>query len=225
MSYIRLQDVSVRFDDYTLYSNLDLVIRRGEKVMISGETGSGVSVLLRLLSGLQEPTGGTIYFEDEPFVYEIDRPYFKQRKGISYFMEELQPIANLSVFDNLALYYRLNTDYKEKVIKEIVSEKLFMSGLESKQLFRPARLTNDERVFLCAVMNYKENSETFIVDEVLYNLKKDMIARIEKTIIQRMIAPQCTVIMRDIDSEAIQFPCKRRIQLSKGTIVKDEVIS
>ncbi len=57
---------------------IDLTIRRGDIVCLTGGNGSGKTVLMRLLAGLYRPTGGTIFFNGTP-VPESDRQAYRER--------------------------------------------------------------------------------------------------------------------------------------------------
>lgn len=48
--------------DLSVFSNLNLEVRRGERLALVGESGAGKSTLLHLLGGLDRPTSGTIYY-------------------------------------------------------------------------------------------------------------------------------------------------------------------
>ena len=57
---VQLQGIVTRFGRQTVHDGLDLSVRRGEILAIAGGSGSGKSVLLREMVGLQQPTAGTV---------------------------------------------------------------------------------------------------------------------------------------------------------------------
>ncbi|MGG0656168.1 ATP-binding cassette domain-containing protein [Rummeliibacillus pycnus] len=63
---IRIEKIEKMFGDKTVLKNLSLPIEAGEFVVIVGKSGSGKSTLLRLAAGLEEPTSGTITFNQVP---------------------------------------------------------------------------------------------------------------------------------------------------------------
>lgn len=72
-----LKDASFRYEDATIWENVNLTIRRGKKYLITGESGSGKSTLLEVLSGYRSPAeGSAAYFShkiacvfQEPFLF------------------------------------------------------------------------------------------------------------------------------------------------------------
>jgi lipoprotein-releasing system ATP-binding protein len=63
---IRARGLSKRYrsgeDELVIFADLDLEVRRGERLAIIGESGAGKSTLLYLLGALDRPSGGTIHF-------------------------------------------------------------------------------------------------------------------------------------------------------------------
>jgi phospholipid/cholesterol/gamma-HCH transport system ATP-binding protein len=57
---VRMQGIVTRFGKQTVHDGLDLTVQRGEILAIAGGSGSGKSVLLREMVGLQRPTAGTV---------------------------------------------------------------------------------------------------------------------------------------------------------------------
>ena len=57
---VQMQGIVTRFGSQTVHKGLDLTVRRGEILAIAGGSGSGKSVLLREMVGLQQPTAGTV---------------------------------------------------------------------------------------------------------------------------------------------------------------------
>ncbi|MEX2262299.1 MAG: ABC transporter ATP-binding protein [Bryobacteraceae bacterium] len=51
--------------DLVIFENLDLEVRRGERLALVGESGAGKSTLLHILGGLDRPTSGTIFYGDQ----------------------------------------------------------------------------------------------------------------------------------------------------------------
>src|SRR5947209_19396621 len=57
---IRVRDVVTRFGAQSVHDGIDLAVRRGEVLGIVGGSGTGKSVLLRTIIGLQRPAGGNV---------------------------------------------------------------------------------------------------------------------------------------------------------------------
>ena len=63
---VRLEGVSKRFGALTVLDNLDLEIRRGEFLTLLGQSGCGKTTTLRIISGFEESTEGTVLLNGAP---------------------------------------------------------------------------------------------------------------------------------------------------------------
>lgn len=98
---IRLENVSF---SYTTKSNLvlndiSMHIKGGQKIALVGESGSGKSTLAKLLIGLYEPTGGMIYYDEQPLT-SINKKNL--RKQMAIVPQEIQ-LLNQSIYDNISM--------------------------------------------------------------------------------------------------------------------------
>ena len=62
---IRLQGISKKFGDHIIIPSIDLTIYDGEFITLLGPSGCGKTTLLRMIAGLEQPTEGKIYLDDE----------------------------------------------------------------------------------------------------------------------------------------------------------------
>lgn len=224
MNRVELKHVTVAFDRAPVFDDLCMTFTPGEKIVLHGETGSGASVFLKTVSGLIEPRSGHVYYNNQPFTYAMDRPFFAQRRTISHLLEDLEPLANLTCFDNVALSYRLNTAIPEPELRGIVIRKLRSVGLEEKADRRPIKLSRDDQIVLCLIMNLKDDCGLMVVDEAFFNLKDSTVARIRDLFLDRMNRTGTTVILRDVDQAVLGIRPTRRITLRRGGILSDEVL-
>ena len=69
MSEIRLQNLQKRFADFTAVRGSSLVLEDGKFVVLLGPSGCGKTTTLRMIAGLEYPTGGTITLDDQDVTY------------------------------------------------------------------------------------------------------------------------------------------------------------
>ena len=69
MSEIRIHNLQKRFADFTAVRNSSLVLESGKFVVLLGPSGCGKTTTLRMIAGLEYPTGGTITLEDKDVTY------------------------------------------------------------------------------------------------------------------------------------------------------------
>src|SRR5262245_63214605 len=63
--YVRIENITKRFGDFTAVNNVSLKIFKGEIFCLLGGSGCGKSTLLRMLAGFEEPSGGSIYLDGQ----------------------------------------------------------------------------------------------------------------------------------------------------------------
>ena len=65
MSSVHLENININFGSIKALSNLNLEIKDGEFFVLLGPTGAGKTTTLRIISGLDKPDSGKIYFDNE----------------------------------------------------------------------------------------------------------------------------------------------------------------
>ncbi|MBR2650964.1 MAG: amino acid ABC transporter ATP-binding protein [Clostridia bacterium] len=91
------------FDDgNAVLRGIDLDIKHGEKVVILGASGSGKSTLLRCLNCMEDPTGGSIYFDGDD-IADMKTDINKHRENIGMVFQQFNLFNNKTVIDNIML--------------------------------------------------------------------------------------------------------------------------
>jgi phospholipid/cholesterol/gamma-HCH transport system ATP-binding protein len=127
---IRVRGLENRFGEQVIHQDLDLDVRRGEIIGVVGGSGTGKSVLMRSIIGLQRPTAGEIEVLGENMV---DRPEdeaknIRRRWGILFQNGAL--FSTLTVAENVQVPIREYFPFiKQPLLDEIASYKIVMSGL------------------------------------------------------------------------------------------------
>jgi ribose transport system ATP-binding protein len=96
---LRLQSVGKRFPGVVALRDVSFDIARGSGHVLLGENGAGKSTLINLLGGVLQPDDGSIWFDGAP--YRPASPLEAFKAGIRVVHQELNPLSNLSVAENL----------------------------------------------------------------------------------------------------------------------------
>lgn len=113
-------------DPKIILNNLNLTIRKGERIGIIGETGSGKSTLLDILNGLIQPNSGN-YYVDGMNLYEgdLERNIKSLQKNIAHVPQRIF-LSNDSILNNIAFGIESKSINKEKAYlsakKALISE-------------------------------------------------------------------------------------------------------
>jgi branched-chain amino acid transport system ATP-binding protein len=103
---LQLDKTTIRFGGLTAVSELDLSIGRSELVGLIGPNGAGKTTAFNLITGVYQPTGGTITFDGQS---AADRkPQEIARRGIARTFQNIRLFASMTVFDNVRTAARLH---------------------------------------------------------------------------------------------------------------------
>lgn len=122
--------------------NINIDIEEGEYVVISGPSGSGKTTLLGLLSMVDVPSGGEIYFKGTEVAHLSESKRNKlRRKHISVVFEHIHLIDELTVYENIEmpLLYLSNSRKERRRIVDSLMERFRLTHLRGQY---PGRLDN-----------------------------------------------------------------------------------
>ncbi len=138
---ITIKGLSKRFDQQLVLDNINLEIKKGELLVILGESGSGKSVLLQHLMGLLKPDQGSIAIDGQDITKMKEWQLLKMRKSIGYLFQEGALYDFMTVFENVAFPLVEHTRLKRKDIKDKVKRVLKTVGLEDAGNKFPSELS------------------------------------------------------------------------------------
>lgn len=142
---IEVREVSLSFDEKRVLTDINLKLERGEMLFITGVSGSGKSVLLRLAMALDRPDSGQVLIEGQD-VGELDEVELLNVRGsrMGMVFQEDSLFTGLSVYENVA--YRLQEHgVAEDEIEKAVMEVLRFVGLEREFEKLPYELSGGMR--------------------------------------------------------------------------------
>ncbi|WP_423724890.1 ABC transporter ATP-binding protein [Aurantimonas marianensis] len=126
---IRARDVTVRFGEKTILEDLSLDVRRGEILGFVGPSGSGKSVLLRTILGLNQKQSGTIeiFGIDYETASDAERLAVERRWGVLFQHGAL--FSSLTVLENIEVPMREYLDLSPALMHELARLKIDLVGL------------------------------------------------------------------------------------------------
>ena len=160
---------------YNILANKDinLEIEKGEIVWINGVSGAGKSTLLHILSSIDTPTTGSVYWDSEEISNLNDYKRSKFRLvNIGLILQSLELLKTQTVFDNVALPLRFlnvdNKDTKNKVMK--ILENLKIDDLKNK---KPEQLSGGQKQRVAIARALVTDAPYIFGDEISANLDTD----------------------------------------------------
>ena len=127
---IRVRDLKNAFGTQVVHEHLDLDVRRGEILGVVGGSGTGKSVLMRSIIGLQKPVEGSIDVFDEPIIGRSDDEVLNLRKRWGVLFQGGALFSTLTVAENIEVPLReFYPQIGPRLRDEIAAYKIRMTGL------------------------------------------------------------------------------------------------
>ena len=168
-----------------IVSSASFSVGPGEVLAIAAPVGTGKSTLLKLCAGLLEPVGGRLLIDGRDFwnLAANERSELRHRMGFSF--QEAALIANLNVFDNLALPLRYYGEMTGDEISRIINSWLEKLGLVQASGSQPAALSLGVRRKAAFIRAMLLGRDFFFWDDPAQNADPEFAAMIEKEILER----------------------------------------
>ena len=201
-AFIRFDDIHKCFGENQVYNGLTLDIVKGETMTIIGGSGTGKSVMLKMLLRLIEADSGKIFFAGEDVCKKDNKGLIAMRKRIGMLFQGAALFDSLTVKENIAYPIREHFDYDEDKISKIVAEKLEVVGLEGKEEMMPSDLSGGMRKRVGLARAIATDPEVILYDEPTTGLDPTNTNRIDQLILdmQRRFKVTSIVVTHDMAS-------------------------
>jgi len=142
---IEVRDLRQAIGGQEILRGVNIVIPKGETLVLLGQSGGGKSVFLRHLIGLMRPLSGSIRIEGEEIAHLDERQLEPVRRKIGMLFQDGALFDSMSVFDNIAFPLRERGERDEKVIREKVARSLELVSLQGQEKKMPVNLSGGMR--------------------------------------------------------------------------------
>jgi phospholipid/cholesterol/gamma-HCH transport system ATP-binding protein len=218
---VQFVKVRKRFGPKVIYANLTLDLLRGETITVMGASGSGKSVMLKMLIGLLRPDQGEILFDGKDVGKMNEEGLTEVRRRIAYLFQGAALFDSLTVGENVAYGLRehfWNTMTGDEVDAR-VERSLELVGLPGIQSMRPSDLSGGMKKRVGLARTLALQPEVILYDEPTTGLDPINTARINHLIkgIQRALKLTSVVVTHDMGTA---FSVSDRLaMIGKGRIL------
>ena len=194
---VEVQGLCKSYDGQKVLRGLDFSIERGETFVIMGPSGSGKSVLLRHIIGLEQPDAGEILIEGQP----VGSDGVMDRYRMALVFQSGALLSSLTVAENVGLYLTEHRLRPAAEIARIVSQKLEMLGLKGIENKSPSELSGGMRKRVAIARALVIEPQLILYDEPTSELDPLSAVTIghEISALQRRIRVTSLVVTHDRD--------------------------
>ena len=240
---IEVIDLNKSFGDLHVLHDINIHVKKGEKVVVIGPSGSGKSTFLRCLNCMEDPTSGKVIFNGVDIAdMSVNINVHRQKMGMVF--QHFNLFNNKTVLENMMLApvyvgkkklrrQRLEallgkkSDEPKKTIKQIKAEAreqamalLQRIGLESKADVYPSKLSGGQKQRVAIVRSLAMNPDVILFDEPTSALDPEMVGEVLDLI--RELADQgMTMVIVTHEMGFAREVATRVVFMDEGRIVEE----
>ena len=193
---LEIRNLSRKFQqgeqEFYALKDINLVVRQGDFINITGRSGSGKSTLLNLIAGLLTPTGGDVLWNTKKVSRTSDEEASRFRnEQIGYVMQGNAALANFTVWENICLPWQLYP--REGDVRERAEKLLEKVGIAHLKDSYPAQLSGGEIKRMSIARALINQPKLLLADEPTGDLDKENTEEIMRLF--REIADQGTTVI------------------------------
>jgi putative ABC transport system ATP-binding protein len=201
----------------TLLKDVNLTVKKSESVAVLGKSGSGKTTLLTLLAGLDLPTSGDIYFQQQHLnqLSEEARALIRGNT-IGFIFQSFQLLPTLTALENVMLPLEIQYLPYQRCKAEAIHwlEKV---GLHDRLHHYPAKLSGGEQQRVAIARAFISQPAIIFADEMTGNLDTET-GRIIADILFKLNSENGTTLVLVTHDDTLAIRCQRRLYLQEGVL-------
>jgi len=214
---IKIFHVAKNFGPSIALHDIDLRIRKGEFVFITGPSGAGKTTLLRLIFGAEKPTNGQILINGINLNRISGLKLGLLRRRIGFVFQDFKLLHRKTVFQNVALALEVAGE-RQAIIRKKTHQILRTVGLSKKEQAYPLQLSGGEQQRIAIARAVINDPLILLADEPTGNLDPDITREI-MVLFRSINLRGTTVVIATHSKELLKDTDQRMVVLNKGRII------
>ena len=216
---IRVRGLKKDFEDVSVLKGIDIDIHKGDVVCVIGASGSGKSTFLRCLNLLEQPTGGSIYFEGANLTDEkVDLNLHRQKMGMVFQQFNLFP--HMTILENLTCAPVMLKKATPEQAKAKAMELLARVGLSDRADSYPNQLSGGQKQRVAIVRALCMEPEVMLFDEPTSALDPEMVGEV-LDVMKKLAKEGMTMVVVTHEMGFAREVSNRVIFLDDGVIAEE----
>ena len=217
MSYLEIKNLQKKYtkDGPLVVNNMNLSIEKGEFIVFLGPSGCGKTTTIRMISGLEDISGGEILIDGEDVIGKKPKD-----RGVSMIFQSYAIWPHMTVFDNIAYPLKLQKVPKAEIKKRVTAaaEATDIVGLLNRY---PAQMSGGQRQRVAVSRAIVVKPKIFLMDEPLSNLDAKLRVSMRTELKNIHIQQNSTSIFVTHDQSEAMSLADRIVVMYKGKIERD----
>ncbi|MGR2767289.1 ATP-binding cassette domain-containing protein [Photobacterium ganghwense] len=212
---IQANDLSVRFKDRLLFHIPQLSLGPQDAVYLTGDNGVGKTTLLKVLSGLQKPTTGTINLSQQGWLHRLF--YAQSHSGVIY-MHQTPYMFDGSVLDNVSYGLKFSLRNRRERRSTAINA-LRMVGLETLANEHISVLSGGERQRVAMARAWILNPGVLLMDESSASLDQESIDRMV-LLCKDLLSRGTSLVITSHQQNALTALCRRQWTIADAKLIE-----
>lgn len=181
---LEVKNFHKRFGSKSIHEGTSFSLHKGECLGLLGGSGTGKSVVLRAMIGLEDPDKGSLRYKDMDLSGLSEHKWFDVRKEVAYVFQNGALFDSLSVYENLAFPLRRHSKLPEKEIANRIDKILTSLDLPHAANLFPAELSGGMQKRVGLARSLMLEPEVVLFDEPTAGLDPKNTIVIQDTILK-----------------------------------------
>ena len=179
-AFVDLRAITKRYAGVTALDSVDFNLKLGEAVCLAGENGSGKSTLIKIISGVEPTTEGTVHIAGK--ARPVLNPRISTAAGVMVIFQDFSLFPNLSVAENIAFVTQLSSHkllFKREASRAIARKALEKIGVEIDLDTRVEALPVAQKQLVAICRALASQAQLIIMDEPTTALTEKEVRRLQ----------------------------------------------
>lgn len=221
---IRIEDVWKKYDmgkagPLVVLKEINLEIKKGEFVAITGPSGSGKSTMVNIVGALDRPSWGAVYLKEKSIAQMSESSLaFLRGKTIGFVFQQFNLLPTLTALQNVMLPMEVVNE-PERKSKERAEKLLEMLGLGERMNHKPNELSGGQQQRVAIARSLANDPEVILADEPTGNLDSKT-GQFIMDFLGKLNKEGKTIVLITHDVELVNY-AKRIVHIKDGEIEKE----